>query len=134
MQRRIQNQAEHLRSRFCENSQQFSAVNYFRKKLHLRCSTGFWIRLWNELKKSFEWLGNSINTVELGFNSKAVLGSCQTSMMEFFCEDSSCRKISMTSVCQTQILLWNFILKVVDIILIFTKGNHSLKLLTSSFH
>ena len=132
MQRRIQNPAEHLRSRFCENSQQFSAVNYFRRKLHLRCSTGFWIRLCNELEKSFEWLGNSINTAELGFNSKAVLGSCQTSI-EFFCENSSRRKISMTGVCQTQILLWNFILKVVDIILIFTKGNHSLKLLTNSF-
>ena len=35
IQRRIQNLAENLRW-------SLSAVNYFRKKLHLRCSMGFW--------------------------------------------------------------------------------------------
>ena len=30
---------------FCKNSQRLKAVNYFHKKLHLRCYTGFWIHL-----------------------------------------------------------------------------------------
>ena len=33
---------------FCENSYQLKAINYFHKTLHLRCSAGFWIRLWIE--------------------------------------------------------------------------------------
>ena len=44
----IQNPVEYLRwkyLRFCENSQQFSVVIYFREKLNLRCSTGFGMRL-----------------------------------------------------------------------------------------
>ena len=32
--------------RFCENSQQLKATNYFYKTLHIWCFTGFWIRLW----------------------------------------------------------------------------------------
>ena len=31
---------------FCKNSQRLNTVNYFCKKLHLRCFTAFWIRLW----------------------------------------------------------------------------------------
>ena len=31
---------------FWENSKQFLAVSYFRKKLHLRCLTGLWIPHW----------------------------------------------------------------------------------------
>ena len=31
---------------FSENSSRFSVVNYFRKKLHLRYFTGFWMRLY----------------------------------------------------------------------------------------
>ena len=30
----------------CENNQRLKAVNHFHKKLHLRCLTVFWIRLW----------------------------------------------------------------------------------------
>ena len=30
---------------FCKNSQRLNTGNYFCKKLHLRCFTGFWIRL-----------------------------------------------------------------------------------------
>ena len=29
------------------------SVNYFRKELHLRCLTGFWIRLWHKVVFSF---------------------------------------------------------------------------------
>ena len=56
---------------FCgNNSRWLWAINYFCKKLHLRCLTGFWIRLWNLswtrrfaislMKKSFNWL-NCLN-------------------------------------------------------------------------
>ena len=41
-QRCIQNPVEHLR---CGILRKEKAVNYFRKKLHLRCSAGFWICL-----------------------------------------------------------------------------------------
>ena len=52
IQRRIQKPVKHLRwSYFCENGQQLSAVNYFCKNLHLRCLTGFWIRLWDETNR-----------------------------------------------------------------------------------
>ena len=44
-QRLIQNPVEHIRWSFLRNSSRLSAVNYFCKKLHVRCSTGFWIRL-----------------------------------------------------------------------------------------
>ena len=39
----FQNIIKRLRWSFFKNSQQFSLVNYFCKKLHLRCLTGFWI-------------------------------------------------------------------------------------------
>ena len=32
---------------FCENRLRLKTINYFRKILHLRCLTGFWMRLWN---------------------------------------------------------------------------------------
>ena len=32
------------------------AVNYFRKKLHLRCLSGFWIRLHFQLESYHDWL------------------------------------------------------------------------------
>ena len=41
LQRGIQNPVKHVRWSFLLN-----AVNYFRKKLRLRCLTGFWILLW----------------------------------------------------------------------------------------
>ena len=41
-QRRIHNPVKHLRWRFLR---QFSAANYFCKKLHLQCFTVFWIHL-----------------------------------------------------------------------------------------
>ena len=31
---------------FCKNIQRLNTANYFCRKLHLRCFTGFWIRLW----------------------------------------------------------------------------------------
>ena len=34
---------------------QLSTVNYFRKKLRLRCLTGLWIHLWNVIQKKFKW-------------------------------------------------------------------------------
>ena len=40
---------------FGKNSDWFSAVNYFSKKLHLRCLTRFWIRLWEPYRKYSEW-------------------------------------------------------------------------------
>ena len=42
-QRCIQNLAEHPRLSFLRKQLTVSAVNYFCKKLHLTCSTGFWI-------------------------------------------------------------------------------------------
>ena len=33
---------------FCEHSLRLPAVNYFHKKLHLRCLPGFWIFLCSE--------------------------------------------------------------------------------------
>ena len=48
----IQNLVEHLRWSFLQNSQQLLAVNNFHEKLHLRCSTGFWIRIWLKSYKS----------------------------------------------------------------------------------
>ena len=53
-QRPIQNTIED--GAFCRNTQWFSAENYFLKKLHFRCSTGFWMHLcyrlfvWNHVK------------------------------------------------------------------------------------
>ena len=41
LKRRIQNPVKHLRWSFLKNIWRLKAVNYFRKKLHLRCSTGF---------------------------------------------------------------------------------------------
>ena len=42
MDRRIQNPVKHLRRRFLRKQfEQFSAVNYFREKLHLSCLTEF---------------------------------------------------------------------------------------------
>ena len=38
-QRRIKNLAKHLKWSFLRNNKQLSEVNYFRKKLHLRCLT-----------------------------------------------------------------------------------------------
>ena len=37
---------------------QFSVANYFRKKLHLRCSTGFWVCLW------LKYLKLTVNTTK----------------------------------------------------------------------
>ena len=59
IQRRIQNLVEYLRWTFCRNSQQLLAINKFQKKIHLRYSTGLWIRIWlksrenNMIVKSF---------------------------------------------------------------------------------
>ena len=35
-----------LKEDFCENRERLKRINYFRKKLHLKCSTGFWICIW----------------------------------------------------------------------------------------
>ena len=46
VQRWIQNPVKYLRWNFsCKNSERLKAANYSRKKLHLRCLTGFWSRL-----------------------------------------------------------------------------------------
>ena len=45
------NPVKHLRQDFSENIYQFSAVNYFRKKLHLRCepiNLLFFLKHWNQ--------------------------------------------------------------------------------------
>ena len=42
----IQKKVEHLKT-FEKNSWRFSSVNYFCKKFHFRCLTGFWIPLTN---------------------------------------------------------------------------------------
>ena len=36
-----------------ENSLQLLTVNYFFKKLHLKCFTRFWIRVWNSFEKCY---------------------------------------------------------------------------------
>ena len=61
LQRRIEKSVEHLRwSVFAKLViNRLSAVNYFRKKLHLRCSIGFWIgfcvnRIFNLIFKDFK--------------------------------------------------------------------------------
>ena len=46
---RIKNSSKYCRLHFLGNGSTISAFNYFRKKLHLRCLTGFWLRLWNRL-------------------------------------------------------------------------------------
>ena len=33
---------------FCENSKRLNVLEYFCKKFHLRCLTGFWMQLWSE--------------------------------------------------------------------------------------
>ena len=50
--RRIQSPVKHLRWSFCENSEWFPIVNYFRKKLHLAILTRFWIHLcWSSYQR-----------------------------------------------------------------------------------
>ena len=50
--RRIQSPVKHLRWSFCENSEWFPIVNYFRKKLHLAILTRFWIHLcWSSYRR-----------------------------------------------------------------------------------
>ena len=53
-QKRIQNSVKHLRWSFLQK-----AVNYIHKKLHFRCLTRLWIRLWSvqrkTTKKYYRW-------------------------------------------------------------------------------
>ena len=42
----IQSPINDLKWSFCGKSQHQKTINYFRKTLHLRCLTGFWIPLW----------------------------------------------------------------------------------------
>ena len=46
--RRIQNPVKHLRSSFFAFNSGFEPLTICRKKLYLRCSTGFWIRLFKK--------------------------------------------------------------------------------------
>ena len=48
MQRSFQNPVDIYDGAFYENSLDGSVVHYLRKKLHLKYSAGFWIRLWSK--------------------------------------------------------------------------------------
>ena len=51
--RRIQDPVAHLVGAFCENSWWLRVINYFCKKLHLRCLNEFWIRPCMLLPRNF---------------------------------------------------------------------------------
>ena len=50
---RIQNPAKHLRWSILWKQWMAKSLNYFRKSLHLRCLTWFWIRLWCSAEELF---------------------------------------------------------------------------------
>ena len=54
---------------FFENHYRLKALNYFNKKLHFRCWTGFWMCLWNSAE------------------TKLIRVPSQRSKMEYFCEN-----------------------------------------------
>ena len=58
-----------------------SVVNYFHKKLHLRCLAGFWMRLWAALGELAETARNSPCSTGI---SETYPGVPQTSKMECF--------------------------------------------------
>ena len=61
MQRRIQNPVEHLKMENCRNGYQRLAVNKICKKIHLGCSTEFWMRLWDFQSFMWEKVYNCVN-------------------------------------------------------------------------
>ena len=50
-----QNPFKHIRWNFCENSERLKPVNYFRRKVHLGCLCGFWIRLYSTFDVDTNW-------------------------------------------------------------------------------